>query len=50
MSSSEGRIEGLSAGELGRDLGELRGDGLSKIDCKIGFAIVLKRGRGSGGD
>lgn len=45
-SSSEGRMETLSAGELGSDLGELIGDGLRRIDCKTWFAIGLDhRGR-----
>jgi len=38
-------MEGLGAGELGRDLGELRGDELRRIDCNIVFAIVLNRGK-----
>lgn len=38
-------MESLRAGEFGRDLGELRGDGIKRIDCRIGFAIVLERGR-----
>jgi hypothetical protein len=39
-------METLSAGELGRDLGEFIGDGLRRIDCKTGFAIGLcHRGR-----
>jgi len=29
-------MERLRAGELGRDLERLRGDGLRRIDCKIG--------------
>ena len=41
-------MEGLRAGELGRDLEELRGDGLRRIDCKIGFDIVLDRGETGG--
>ena len=40
-SSSEGRTEGPRAGELGRDLEELRGETLRRIDCKVGFAMVL---------
>jgi len=34
-------METLKAGELGRDLERLRGDGLRRIDCKIGFPIAL---------
>jgi len=34
-------MEGMKAGELGRDLEELRGDPLRRIDCKMGVAIVL---------
>ena len=41
QSSSEGRMEAWKAGELGRDLEELRGDTLRRIDCKVGFAIIL---------
>lgn len=37
-------MERLSAGEFGRDLGELRGDGLIKIDCNIWLAIDLYQG------
>lgn len=45
-SSSEGRGGTLSAGEFGMDLGELRGDGVSRIDCNVRLAIVLnQRGR-----
>jgi len=45
-------MEGWKAGELGRDLEELRGDTLRRIDCKVGFAIILyggDRGRLGGG-
>ena len=38
-------MEGLRAGELGRDLAESRGDALRRIDCRIGFAIVLCGGK-----
>lgn len=51
-SSSEGRTEALSVGELGRDFGESKGDELSKIDCKTGIAIVLdwREGREASGE
>jgi len=42
VSSSEGRAVALKAGELGRDLEGLRGDGLRSIDCR---AMVLDQGR-----
>lgn len=45
VSSSGGRMESLRAGEFGRGHGELRGEGLKRIDCRIGFAIVFERGR-----
>jgi hypothetical protein len=37
-------MEGPRAGELGRDPEGFRGDGLMRIDCKVGLAIVLNRG------
>ena len=43
-SSSGGRMETLTAGELGRDLAESRGDVVRRIDCNVGFAIVLGGG------
>lgn len=42
-------MEALNAGELGRDLGGLKGDELRRIDCKTRVAIALdgreERGR-----
>ena len=38
-SSSEGRMETLRAGESGRDLEELRGEVVRRIDWRVGFAI-----------
>lgn len=37
-------MERFSAGEFGRDHEESRGEELRRIDCKIGFAIVLSWG------
>jgi hypothetical protein len=38
-------METLKAGEFGRDLEDVRGDALRRIDCSMGFAIVLAGGR-----
>ena len=40
-SSSEGRMETLGAGELGRNLDEVGGEVLRRIDCRVGFAMAL---------
>ena len=42
-------METLRAGELGRDLEELRGDALRRIDCRMGVVIEARWGGGGGG-
>jgi len=43
-------METLRAGEFGRDIDGLRGEGLRRIECKIGLAIVFEPRRGGDGE